>query len=148
MASIPIKILKGYPNTGKLELFPSGTVPATPTDNISWTIDAAAGVDSIVSIERKFLSREIFSSHPGPLGGREWGANINRTIRSRITYRYSILWNATPDQQVPYKYDPKIAVRPPNDSSFLIKLVMKIALAVFVMLGVSKIFLGTKKGSK
>ncbi|MCW3109332.1 MAG: hypothetical protein JWQ09_3838 [Segetibacter sp.] len=130
MPTRPIKIIGSNTSTGNLELDDHGHTIANPGDTILWQIQNTSGVESIISIQEKSASANIWSTPPHAQGNI-WTGEISSIAPAGAIYNYSIAWLAKGAGGA-HIYDPIISIKP-SGLHFIAKLVT----AFLVLLGFS-----------
>lgn len=130
MATRVIRIKGSDPSTGNLDLSDHGHTPARAGDTIIWQIAQDSGVDSIISIQEKSGSANIWSTLPHPRGNN-WTGDINSAAPAYAVYIYSITWAKGSNS---YICDPIIAIKPSTiNIKTIIFLVASVILAIFTV---------------
>jgi hypothetical protein len=128
MATRVVRITGSDINNGQLELSDRGHTKADPGDTIQWQIEQNSGVDSIVSIQEKSDSENIWASPPR-LQGSNWTGAISSTSRPYDAYVYSITWRRGSVTKV---CDPIISIKPTSSQYSLLLGVIAGAAAGFI----------------
>ena len=135
MATRTIKIVASCISTGALILDDHGHTPADAGDKIIWQIQNGSGVKSIVSIDKKFGSPEIFSTRPHQQGN-VWTGTISSSVPGGTIYDYFISWTDTNNPSQQHTFDPIISIKPTSIFS-----ISKIVMSLLVFFGFSFFFL-------
>jgi hypothetical protein len=146
MATRPIKITASNSSNGSLTLDDHGHTTAKPGDTILWQIGNDSGVDSIISIQEKYGSTNIFLTPPYKQGNN-WRGDIDPHVPLYTVYLYSITWLAK-DGSGSHKFDPIISIKPTDFFFKLVKKIIRLVPILTVILGVLLLFSDKKKRSK
>ena len=140
-----ILITGGNPATGELDLSDHGDTKARIGEKIKWKIVNDAVVKSIVSIQLKANTTDIFSGrngkHPEKVDNKNWKADIADDARLNDVCEYSITWNDGSGGPPP-THDPKISINASvNYLAWVISLIL-------VFLGLSLVYWRMKRMKK
>ncbi len=128
MPTRKFKIKSGDIRTQKLEINDRGDTEAKEKYVIIWEIKSGSNVTSITSIDLKTPpNSEIFKSleaTDSPENKRWKGVVKNGATPG--DYLYSIFWNTTPPALLPYKHDPKIAIKPPDFHLEIVQIILMV----------------------
>ena len=147
-----IKILHGDTSTGRL-ILDKPNLEADTHNKIKWKINSGSGVDSIVDIQDKAGSMDVWITRPKGYNTWEGKIKSKRDIPTPYEYKYSIVWGKDGET---YTHDPKITINPalielPDDDGeplFEEKWLVPLALSVLAVTAVALIFLRKKKNKK
>ncbi len=149
MPTRKFKIESGDIHSGELIINDRGDTDAKEKYIIKWKIKEGSNVASIKSIDLKTPPNSVIFKSLGATDAPE-NKNWQGVIKNGVTpgdYLYSIVWNTDPPAIVPYKYDPKIAIKPPGGVSH-IYIIEKLLFVCLGMFSFYKIFLSRKKDPK
>jgi hypothetical protein len=132
MPTRPIRITGSNSSNHSLILNDHGHTTADAGDTILWQIDAHSGVYSIISIQEKSGSTNIFSSPPRPQGNN-WRGDILAVVAPCTVYVYSITWLAK-DGSGSHVFDPIISIRPTRFTDKILNTVLYFAAAVITII--------------
>jgi hypothetical protein len=110
MSTRVIKITGSDSTNGSLDLDDGGHTRAKAGDTIKWDIGQHSGVYSIVSIQEKSGSTDIWSTPPRQQGNH-WEGQIDSGAADCDVYVYSITWKAS-EKEDPLTFDPIISIKP------------------------------------
>ena len=115
-------IKSGNTSNGDLEITDRGNTDARENYVIVWKVKPDSNIDSVTSIDLKTQpNSKIFKSLEATDSpeNKRWKGVVKKNAPPG-DYLYSIFWNTNPPAPVPYKYDPKIAIKPPGAVTRLI----------------------------